>query len=332
MGFKFITTIKLLHLIILTAISFSLIGEPGSRLGSRSRPVTIAIVPAKQANKTMGFTNPLAKCLEENSGYSVSITVPNSLIAVVESIGSKKIHMAIGEILTYYLARKKYGVEPLLKVLHHGKKGYYSMILVRSESFAKKRKEIPIKSLTDLNQKAFAYSDASSVSSFIYPHIEFKKQNIQLSQDLSTGSMDAAISALMQGRVAAAGAYYTKPKKKKDKDGRVYKDIKDARRILISIYPDIEKKTKVLWVSQEIPNEPIMVQSGLSAHMKDKFRSAFKTCFQKLPLKYNDIDGVLPVDKKAMNEYEAFLTMISKLSTKISDVIQQKDKLKSLAE
>ena len=319
---------ELVCLICLFLANFSLWADI-SRLGSRSKPVTVAIVPTKQANKTMGFTKPLAKCLEEYSGYSVSVTVPNSLIAVVESIGSKKVDMAIGEILTYYLAKKKYNVEPLLKFLHHRKKGYYSMIIVRSESYAKKRKEKTIKSLKDLSHKAFAYSDASSVSSYIYPHIALKKQNIQLSHDLSTGSMDAAIIALMQGRVSAAGAYYTAPEEKKNKEGKIIKEIKDARRILLSIYPDIEKKTKIVWISEEIPNEPIMVRHGLPNELKEKFRFAFTKCFQKFPLKYNDIDGVVPIDKKVRKEYENFMEMISSLSSKISDVIQQKDNLKN---
>ena len=175
-------------------------------LGTKNNPFKIAIVPSWQAVKALDKAKPVAKCIEQKAKIFVEIQVPNSYIDIVEAIGTQKVDMAFGNIISYLIAKNKFGVEPFLQIVRYGAHSYQSAIFVKANS--------SIKTVDDLNGKKFAYSDASSASSYIFPSILMKKNKKKFLHEIPTGSMDASIIALMQGQVDAAAAYYnsTDPK------------------------------------------------------------------------------------------------------------------------
>ena len=265
-------------------------------IGSRNRPFRIAIVPSIHSNKSHEKPSEFSKCLEDESQMRINISVPSSYIAIVEALGSKKIDLAYGDITSFKLA-EKYGVEALLGTTHNLRKNYHSMILVRSSDSS-------LKKIKDLNGKTFAYSDTSSSSSYILPQIQMKLEKVKFSQTVSTGSMDAAILALVQNKVEAAGAFYDAPTKK---GGPIH----DARRNLIKILPNILETTKILWISKKIPNEPIMIRTSIPKNVRSSIKKAIINCTKKYPRLINNIDSVYEIDPK-YNEYKAFLDFIDR--------------------
>ncbi|WP_338635713.1 phosphate/phosphite/phosphonate ABC transporter substrate-binding protein [Spirobacillus cienkowskii] len=277
------------------------------KLGSHNNPLKIAIVPSSQAIQALDSAKPVAKCIEQKSKIFITLQIPNSYIAVVEAMGAQKVDLAFGDIVSFIIARNKFGAEPLLQTVRYGMRSYQSAIFVKSNS--------PIKTVKDLNGKKFAYSDASSASSYIYPSILMKNTNAKFAQEVATGSMDASIIALMQGQVDAAAAYYNAPDKDSGK-------ILDARSRVEKIYPNIYKETKILWLSKPIPNEPVYVRKGLSNDLKVKLAPAIAQCAKDFPNAINNIQELLPVNKKN-NEYDDFIKEIVKSGLNISSIFNK---------
>ena len=280
----------------------------GDVLGSRNNPFKIAIVPSGQAAKALDSAKPVAKCIEQKAKIFVDVQVPNSYIAVVEAIGAQKVDMAFGDIVSFLIAKNKFGVEPLLQIVRYGSHSYQSAIFVKENS--------PIKTVNDLNGKKFAYSDASSASSYIFPSILMKKNNKKFAQEVPTGSMDASIIALMQGQVDATAAYYNGPDLKNGK-------INDARSRVENIYPNISKETRILWLSKPIPNEPVYVRKGLSKDLKEKLSVAIPACIKEYPNYINNMQELTPV-KADNKEYADFVKEVENSGLDISNIFSKK--------
>lgn len=263
-------------------------GSEGT-LGSRNNPIKVAIVPSGHAAKALQSAAPVAQCIEQKAHVTVDVQVPNSYVAAVEAMGSQKVDLVFGDISSFLMAKKKYNAEALLQIRRYGVSSYQSAIFVKADS--------PIKDVKDLEGKKFAYSDASSASSYLFPSILMKKNNKKFAQEVATGSMDAALMALMQGQVDATAAYYNLP----SKSGKLL----DARAKIINIYPDIETKTRILWLSNPIPNEPVFVRHGLPTELKNNLASAISACVKQYPLYINNIEELTPVtgDNTAYDEF-----------------------------
>ncbi|MGY3802574.1 phosphate/phosphite/phosphonate ABC transporter substrate-binding protein [Pigmentibacter ruber] len=302
-----------------TLISNSVVAA--DQLGSRNNPFKIAIVPSGHATKALDNAKPVAKCIEEKSKIFINIQVPNSYIAVVEAIGAQKVDLAFGDIVSFLIAKNKFGAEPLLQVIRYGTTTYQSAIFVKSSS--------NIKDVKDLEGKKFAYSDASSASSYIYPKILMKKNNKKFAQEVPTGSMDASIIALMQGQVDATAAYYNPPaisaanKDGKKKDEAKPEKINDARSKVINIYPNIAKETKVLWLSKPIPNEPVYARKGLSDELKAKLVPAIADCIKKYPNSINNMQEVIPL-KSNTTDYDEFVKEVETSGLDIANIFSKK--------
>jgi phosphonate transport system substrate-binding protein len=281
-------------LILLKLFTSTAVYANTAQLGSRNNPLRFAIVPSGHAATAMVQAKPVITCVEKDTGYFITLQIPNSYIAVSEAMGSNKLDLAFGDISTFLIARKKYHVEPFLQVIRYGVNYYQSMIIVRADS--------KIKSIKDLDGKKFAYPDASSASGYLLPLIEMKKNGLKFGQEVPTGSMDASVTAVLQKKVDAASAYYNVA------DPKTHV-LRDARERLIGIYPDIAEKTRVIWTSQPIPNEPIFIRAGLSPEVKAKLAVSIPKCIQEHPYTINNIDKLIPVEKNG-NDYDAYVKML----------------------
>lgn len=288
------------------SISNSYAGD--GNLGTRSNPLKIAIVPSGQAAKALSNANVIAKCIYDKQKIDVKIQIPNSYIAVVEAIGTKKVDMAFGDIVSFLIAKNKFGVEPFLQIIRYGTHSYQSAIFVKTNS--------PIKTVNDLSGKKFAYSDASSASSYIFPAILMKKNKKKFSQEVPTGSMDASIIALMQGQVDAAAAYYNGPDEKTGK-------INDARSRVENIYPNISKETRILWLSKPIPNEPVYIRKGLPKELKAKLAIAVSACIKEFPNYINNMQE-LTIIQDDSKVYDDFINEVENSGLDISNIFHKK--------
>ena len=279
--------------ILYSELSFA---ENHNPLGTRKSPIKLIILPSNQSTKALTKPKFFSECLEKKSGYSVSISLSNSNMTVVESFGSKRADVAIAEILTYLRARQEYDVRALLKVSHFNKTFYKSMVIVRTSDYEKK----VISNIKDLKGKRFGYSDESSASSYLLPASYMKEHNIKPAKMIRVGSLEAAITSLLQNQVDAAAGYY---------EGKGEKQ--DARHSLLTTHPNIYKDTRIIWISKPIPNEPIIVRKDLDKEIElNRLANALKACVSEYPNTINNIDKLV----KISNERQEYLPFVKLLT------------------
>lgn len=231
-----------------------------AELGTVDNPIKFFLVPSVEQKALETSGNALKGYLEKTTPYKYRFSVPTSYIAVVEAFGSKRADVASLNTYGYMLAHKKYGTEARLTVVRAGSTTYQSQILVRADD---KR----IKKLEDINGKRVAFVDPTSASGFLVPGKLLRDHKIKPSQIVFAQRHDNVISMIYQGQVDAGATYYSPP---------MNGQLQDARMLVRSQYPNVEKEIRILALSDFIPNDPIVFRKDLPEDMKSKISSALR--------------------------------------------------------
>ena len=278
-----------------------------AKVGTRKNPLKMSMVPSSEASKILANMKPVAQCLEKETGYFFDISVPNNYVVVVESLGSKRVDLAFLPTFGYLLAKERYGVETLLKASRHGETTYKAAIIARNDP--------KIKTLADLAGKKIAYVDPASTSGYIMPKKLFTDKKIQLAEEVFAGKHDVVVTMVYQGQVDAGAIYYNAPV-----DGK----IKDARERVLTQFPDVEKKVVILQLTEDIPNDPIVVRAGFSEEMKSKLAKAFKVCVKTNTESFKGINNSDDLAEVKDSDYDGLRQMIKDLKIDLSAELAKK--------
>jgi phosphonate transport system substrate-binding protein len=237
-------------------------------VGSADRPFRMYFVPSVDAEGLTQRSSELKEAVERyvsrklygsDSGFHVETAVPASYITVVEALGTKRADFAAFNTFAYVLARdiKGYDVEPLFTVargMFSEESTYRGQIIARADS--------GIESLEDLAGRKFAYVDPASTSGFILPRSMLRQRGIELGDVVFAQKHDNVVTMVYQGQVDA-GATYFSPPAKLEQDGKVVWAIRDARMRVLTQFPDVEEKVKIVAFTEEVPNEPWVIRGNL---------------------------------------------------------------------
>lgn len=252
----------------------SLMGCSDAPVGSKQRPFTMYFVPSVDAESIAVSAKSISefvarevsqKLYGKDEGFYVKSAIPTSYIAVVEAFGTQKADFAALTTYSYILTKdiKKYPVEAVFSVIRgKNETSYKSQIIARADS--------GIQSIEDLRGKNFAFTDPASTAGYILPAQLLKEKNIQLGNTVFGQKHDNVVTMVYQGQVDAGATYYSPPETI-TKDGKSHHQIRDARAKVLTQFPDVEKKVKIIGFSEEIPNDPWIIRSNLD---KDPARNA----------------------------------------------------------
>lgn len=291
--------------LLLVAVSATSFAE--DKLGTRDNPVKIFFTPSVDANTIATNSTSFLKFMEKETGFYFKSGIPSNYVAVVEAFGSNRADVAVMNSFGYLMANAKYGAEAKLKALRHGKDYYAGAIYVSEKS--------GIKSVKDLAGKKFAFTDSSSTSGYLYPLKIFKDEKVKLGNTMFAIKHDNVITMIYQGQVDAGAAFYS--------DGFDGK-IKDARERVMTQFPDVEKKVKVLKITDKIPNDPFVFRKGMDPKAVDKIIVALKkylateegkTVFKNIYA----IDGVVPATNK---DYDSLRAVIKAVGVDVGTLVK----------
>jgi len=213
-------------------------------LGSLSHPIQFMLTPSVDAQRISVNGDLLATFLERETGLHFRTSVPTNFIAVVESFGAGKADIAIMNSFSYLLANAKYGALATLRVLRRdGERSYRGQILARSDA--------GIQSVEDLRNRRMAYVDPSSTSGYIYPKAFLANRNVVTGEEVFGNKHDIVVTMIYQGQVDAGATYYSAP-------DATTGEILDARARVKAQFPDVFEKVKILALTDEIPNDPVV--------------------------------------------------------------------------
>lgn len=229
--------------------------------GSKEKPLVVMMVPADTGTNDIAKDyGPMFDGITKHYGIHFDIKVGNSYAAVVEGICNDKVDVAWFGAVTYGEAKAKCGVELLAVDVEHGESAYYSGIFARKDS--------GLTSVKDLKDKAVAFGDPSSTSSFNFPMAMVLDAGLDPIKDFSkivmAGSHSASLAALAESKVDAAAASYNSYEK------AVAKGSVDP-----SVIVPIAK-------SQPIPNPPMAMNKSMNSDTKAKLKTAFSEINTKI--------------------------------------------------
>lgn len=224
-------------------------------LGSEDNPIKLYFAPSVDAQTITTTGDALTSYLLKETGLHFRTAIPSNYIAIVEAIGSNKCDIAIVNTFTYLLANQKYGATAKLRVIRDdGETTYRGQFVTSSNS--------GINTIEDLAGKKIAYTDPASTSGYILPKALLASKNIKPAQEVFAAKHDNVITMVYQGQVDAGATYYSPPAA----DGT----LRDARVRVITQFPDVAKKIKIIGFTEQIPNDPVIFNKALPRSIQKK--------------------------------------------------------------
>ena len=264
------------------------------------KPLIMGLSPIANSEKLIEDTAPLHKMLGDEIGRPVEGFIATNYIGVVEALGTGTIDFALIPPFAYILANKKNGTEALLTSIgKHDEPGYYSVLIVRTDS--------GIEKVEDLKGKKVAFVDPSSTSGYIFPAVILKDHGIDIEKDITyqfAGGHDKALQLLVNGDVDAIGTY------------------EDAITKFAKEFPEVTEKVKVLQKSDLIPGITLVVSSKVDDATKQKIKDAFLKVTstqegQDLTLKLFGIKGF---EEANIDNYKLIEDKLSKMGIDIEKI------------
>lgn len=281
-------------------------------IGSAARPIQIMLTPSVENQKVTTSADSLVAYLHRATGLHFTAAVPASYIVVVESFGSGGVDMAITNTFSYVLAHEKYGAEAAMMVVRRGGETHYrGQIITHVES--------GIQHLEDLQGKRFAFVDAASTSGYILPKALLEQRGIRLGETLFAGRHDNVVTMVYQRQVDAGATYYSPPDQQTG-------EILDARARVRAQFPDVFEKVRIVALTDEIPNDPIVFRRGFPTALRDTIVAALLR-FQKTPtgrrILYDtySIEGLAPATDR---DYDTLRQLIRNFGGDLRALLQRR--------
>lgn len=220
--------------LLITALFFSIVCLA-------KEPISIGVLPGGDPKAVEKEAYKLAEKLQLKMNYPIQIFLSKSYGGITEALKKKKVDFAILSASTYVLSEQETPLKVLLKKTWNGPY-YYSALVVNSKS--------KIRKIKDLKGKAIAFVDEKSSSGYLYPKIHLKKNKINESDFkniIFSGNHAASVEMLETGKVDAIAVF------------------SDDEKGLNGAWNRFSKKSnlkvRLLWVSEPIPNDPIVVRA-----------------------------------------------------------------------
>jgi phosphonate transport system substrate-binding protein len=177
----------------------------------RVEPLVMAFTPSRDPAALQGAADAFVTALARLSGVPVRAQVASDYAGVIEALRSRRVDLAFVHPVGYVLARREAGCEILVRDVWEGRTAYKASFYVR--------KDKRIERLEDLRGRTIAFVDPASSSGYIYPMVLLIKNGLVQNRDPKTffkealfaGTHEAALRALLQGRVDAATTFDRAP-------------------------------------------------------------------------------------------------------------------------
>ena len=260
------------------------------------RVLRVGFVPAENAQQVAQNAQPIVDILQKKLGVEVQPFVATDYTGVVEALRAGKLDIAFLTPASYVLAKGEANVRVLLKSHRRGSPHYYAAIITHADS--------GIRTLADLSNKSFAFTDPLSTSGHVFPRKMFKEHGIDPTRDFKnvvfSGGHDATVLAVLHRKVDAGATFANFPD---GREGAWLQYLKDPRE---------QKKIRAIAYSEPIPADNLVVSEKLDPGLADRIKQIFLDLSEdaggkKMLRDLYQIDGFFPAtDRDYDSVREAF--------------------------
>lgn len=282
----------------------------GGDIGTTTNPVVLEVLTPSPANTVITHIENLAKFIERSTGLKVAIYAPQKSLDYILALSrwKRKADVAILNDIGYLFANDEFGATAELVVIRRGSGGstireYCSAIIT-----------VNLQSLDELSGRIIAFSDEYSTAGYLIPYFNLKEQGIVPGKIIFAGSYLAAVRDLLIGKVDAATIYTSCEGMENELDSRT---------LLLKEYPDIYMRTKILFKSSPLPNEPVVFRKDLKSDLKEKIIDALLSCpgDQVCRDSLLSINYVVGFERTDGGEYQGLRKIIRSLRKSTADLV-----------
>jgi basic membrane protein A len=244
-------------------------GPAPGELGSAEQPIKVLFVPSVDAGVIVSGGEVMAQALNEATGLHFEVDVPTSYAATVEAMcASPEDTIGFIPALGYVLANNRCGVEVGAAAVRFGLSWYTTQFIVSRDS--------DIQGIEDLAGKKWAVPDLGSTSGYLYPKVMLQDANVEPGEIVEAGGHPQSVLAVYNGEVDFGTSFFSPPltdpawefgdnpepydpaEVTLNAEGQCFAgDVRvlDARCSVMETTPDVFEKTRILTLSQKIPND-----------------------------------------------------------------------------
>lgn len=261
-------------------------GEAGEEapLGSEERPIKVLFVPSVEVDAIISGGAILADALNEATGLNYEVSVPTSYAATIEEMCASP-DDTIGFIPAqgYVLANNRCGVTVGGAAVRFGLSWYAAQFVVPMDSEAE--------TLADLEGLTWCAPDFGSTSGYLYPSLMFAQEGVEPGEVVEAGGHNNAMLGVYNGECDFGTAFFSPPLLpaasgrtwtygvdspeiwREAGEDPVRTDagqtlvaggpseggyrILDARSSVTDTAPDIFERTRILALTDQIPNDTV---------------------------------------------------------------------------
>jgi len=226
---------------------------PG-RVMAQPEKLLIGLIPEINIFKQKQRFDSLGAYLTEKTGLQVDFTILSRYGNIIDSFTTEKMDGAFFGSFTGALAIGKLGVVPLARPVNpDGSSTYHGLLLVRKDG--------DIGSVADMAGKRMAFVDRATTAGFIFPLAYLRDSGITAGVDyfgeyFFTGSHDAAIIALLDGKADIAAVKHSIYNRVVEENARAAKEL------------------TVIAKSPNVPSNGLCVRPDLARPIRDKLQKA----------------------------------------------------------
>lgn len=227
-------------------------------------------------NETRGQFEPLFEQLADEVGVEAEVRVTEDWIGISEALRSGTLDVAWLGPWGYVLAQNQTpGLQAIATVKYQDRPVYYSVLMARADAPFDTLEEAIALSQSGDEKLKLSLADVGSTSGWLIPTAELQNQGIDPKDvfEYSEGASHAAQAiAVLSGQVDIASDY-DRNLDVLDSTGRIERD-----------------DLKIIWQSDPLPNDPIVVRDGLPEEVIEKLQDAL------VNLSSEAVEELLPQD------------------------------------
>ncbi|MFI5136330.1 MAG: phosphate/phosphite/phosphonate ABC transporter substrate-binding protein [Sphingobacteriales bacterium] len=275
-----ITAICLIVIIVFTGC------KNKAQLNEKGVPQTllVAVFGSEDPRLVRAVYEPVGKYLGKKLNMPVEMIYTSDYAAVIEALKAKKVHIAYLSPFSYVLAKKNVDISPIIVLGGNGKPSmYYSNIITRRQS--------GINSMADVKARAksltMCFVDPESASGHLVPRAYLTSIGL---------NPDTAFKETIFAGGHLASVYTVK-------SGKV--DIGCTSKLVLDIMLSrgmIKKDDiKILWTSDAIVSDPLVVSNDLNKNLVKKIQNAYLNMDKDAPQVLHNYLKILTMDKKNLS-------------------------------
>lgn len=235
-------------------LAFFLLQPVPVRAQSAAERLVIGLIPEVNIFKQKQRFRLLGEYLSKKTGIPVEFTILTRYGNIVDNFTTEKLDGAFFGSFTGALAIRKLGVVPLARPVNlDGSSTYHGLLLVRKDS--------GIASVAEMRGKRMAYVDRATTAGYVFPLAYLREHGINgeagfFRETFFTGSHDAAIIAVLDGKADVAAAKHS-----------VYDRIAKEN-------PRVAKELTIMAKSASVPSNGLCVRGDLPDGLQKKLKKA----------------------------------------------------------